>query len=611
VPRPADASSPVAPGPLAGSPRSLVVPRGLLAVSALALLLNLTGLTWGLPARWHPDEKADVVLAMARERRLAPDSFINPSLPLYAMLPAIGLQDLLARAGWLSGTAADPLLVGRTLSALAGAAAVLALGLAVRRHAPLLGLVPPLLLAVFPAVVNVCHFATPEPWLLLGTVLVLWACLDHCTGRASAAVLGLLLGLTASTKYTAAALLAPAVLAVWLRPREEAGRRDRVALACLAAVLLGVGLPLLGPAGDALATRLRLGDVRLLHPDSARAFARALGRGLALAGCGLLLLAGIATRRLARPGPAGALPRLALRCARVEVAVLLLAAAAGFVLGTPVAPLRPLAFLSDLGFNAQTRLEYKGLTGETTSFLPYAALLRDALTLPALAAAVCGLGLAAVHLDLSRKLLLVALAFVAPYLLVASSGHRALRFLAPAWPAAAWLAAAALASLGHWRMRWLATLAVVARAGVAALLVTRLFFVDSRLLAARFLEQNVPAGGTVDLIANHPGYAPSAPSGRTLRIVPTLSREMAPVPRFVEAARRYPEEASPWLVLTASFYERFLDHPEQQPERAAFFRDLLDGRLGFDVAARFRQEGWLRPGSDEFLDPEIVVLRKR
>ena len=58
---------------------------------------------------------------------------------------------------------------------------------------------------------------------------------------------------------------------------------------------------------------------------------------------------------------------------------------------------------------------------------------------------------------------------------------------------------------------------------------TRLFFVDSRILAARYLEANVPRGETVDLIANDAGYAPSLPEGRTLRRVPTLSREMAPV----------------------------------------------------------------------------------
>ena len=92
--------------------------------------------------------------------------------------------------------------------------------------------------------------------------------------------------------------------------------------------------------------------------------------------------------------------------------------------------------------------------------------------------------------------------------------------------------------------------------------------------------------------------------------MPTLSREMAPAERFAEAAARYPAEAAEWLVLTASFYERFLDHPEQHPERTRFFRDLLEGRGGFEVAARFRQQGWKRPPA-EFVDPEIVVLRRR
>ena len=84
---------------------------------------------------------------------------------------------------------------------------------------------------------------------------------------------------------------------------------------------------------------------------------------------------------------------------------------------------------------------------------------------------------------------------------------------------------------------------------------------------------------------------------------------MAPPDRFVAAASAYRGEGAPWLVLTASYYERFLDHPDQAPERAAFFRDLLEGRGGYTVAARFRQSGWRRPPA-EFLDPEIVVLKK-
>jgi hypothetical protein len=138
----------------------------------------------------------------------------------------------------------------------------------------------------------------------------------------------------------------------------------------------------------------------------------------------------------------------------------------------------------------------------------------------------------------------------------------------------------------------------------------RLFFVDSRLLATRWMAQNLPRGTVVDLIANNPGYAPAVPEGCTLRVVPTLSRQMAPREAFLAAASRYRDEGAEWLVLTAGYYERFLEHADQRPDAAAFFTTLLEGRGGFEVVARFKQQGWRRPAA-EFLDPEIVILRKR
>src|SRR5438093_12203059 len=107
--------------------------------AGLALVLDLAGITWGLPARWHPDEKAEVAAEMALAPRLRPDSCINPALPLYAMAPALGLQARLGQAGLLRGRAADALLLGRALAALAGAAAVAVLGLAALRAHPRLG----------------------------------------------------------------------------------------------------------------------------------------------------------------------------------------------------------------------------------------------------------------------------------------------------------------------------------------------------------------------------------------------------------------------------------------------------------------------------------------
>jgi hypothetical protein len=542
---------------------------------------------------------------MISQRTLRPESFINPPLPVYATLPAVWLQQRAAALGLLRGRAADPLLAGRLLSALAGALAVLLLGRAALRAHPALSFWPALLLAVAPGFVNLCHFATPESWLMLGAAATLAVALAHLRGRAPAWAVGLVLGLTVSTKHTALALLAPCLAAVWMAPVPAGDERRRrlgpAAALALGAGMLAIAVALYGGAGAALAAHLRLRDPRLLPLESALAFARAAAGAAALGGALLVALGALALR-----GPAWARAG-----ARPELAVLLLMAAAGFVVGTPHALLDPPAVLSGLAFNYETRLQYKGLTGAATSFGPYALLLSDALTAPLLAAVLAGLVIALARAARREAAsLVVALAALAPYLLVASSGHQALRFLAPLLPAAAWLGALALAAPAHPRARRLLRVLVAGRAALASVLVVRLFFVDSRLQAQRWLRNAVAPGETIDLIANSPGYAPAAPPGVALRVVPTLSREMAPADRFREAAAGYAVDGASWLVLTASYYQRFLDHPDQRPERTAFFNHLLEGRGGYEVAARFRQRGWLRPPA-EFVDPEIVVLRKR
>ena len=574
-----------------------------LLASLLSLALNVTGLAWGLPGRFHPDEKAGVAAGMLGERTLVPDSFVNPSLPLLVMAPVIGVQGRLAAAGLLSEPWSDPLLAGRGLSAFAGALAVLLLGLAVARAHPEAAIVAPFLLATAPAVVNLCHFATPEAWVLLGTSAVLLLCVLHLQGRIPAWGLGIGLGLAASTKYTAAALVVPTLLALWLRDRGPQRRADRLAWLATGAALVALGLALASPPGTRLAASLHLPDVRLLHPASARSFVATLAAS-ALAVGAVALVAAVSEGRTR-------LFRFVSPLVRIEVVVAGLAAVGGFLVGTPGAVLAPQRFLSDLAFNAQTRHEYKGLVGAETSFGPYLGLLADALSVPVLAAALLGLAVAGVRAWRGGKAaIVVVLAAVVPWVLVASSGHRALRFVAPVLPAAAWLAALALTSIrAGGPRRWL-TAAVLARSGFAALLVVRLFFVDSRLRAEKWMEKNVPRGATVDVITNHDGYVPRVPEGRQERRLRTLSREMAPPERFEEAAARYPKEASGWLVLTAAFYERFLENPGQRPERARFFQDLLEGKAGFTVVARFREEGWRRPAADEFLDPEIVVLRR-
>src|SRR5688572_2774049 len=171
---------------------------GLLACALVSFALGAAGTTWGLPARWHPDEKADQASRMVVERTLAPDSFINPTLSVYAMVPAIAVQRLLTRAGVLAGPAADPLLAGRLVSAAAGAAAVVVLGLvggylAARgtRESRQAAVLAAALLALAPGAVNLTHFATPEAVLLLAVAALILQCVRHVEGRASAAAVGL------------------------------------------------------------------------------------------------------------------------------------------------------------------------------------------------------------------------------------------------------------------------------------------------------------------------------------------------------------------------------------------------------------------------------------
>jgi 4-amino-4-deoxy-L-arabinose transferase-like glycosyltransferase len=518
--------------------------------------------------------------------RLLPESYVNPTLPRYVAWPVVAVQSRLAEAGLLPGNLGHPLLAMRVVSALAGAAAVLVFALGGQLRAAAL-------LAVCPAAVNLSHFAIPEPFLLLGVAATLLLAVRHAEGQAPAWAVGLALGLTASTKYTAAALVLPALLAAgWPRTPAPATRRQ-AALPLGAAGLALLASALLFAHGDALAARLKLPDARLLHPEYALGFVRglaraALGAGVAAAALGGAVLAGRWPRPVAAPF------------------VVLGAAALAFLAGTPGALLEPLRFLSDLAYNHQTRFEYKGLVAGGSAYLPYLRLLALGVGPLTLAAALAG------ALPVLRRLpahgLLPLLLAVVAYLMVASSAHVALRFLVPALPAVAWLAAAGLDLLPA-RPRRLATALVLAAAGVASLLVVRLYFVDSRARAARWMEQNVPVGATVDVIANDLGYAPSAPPGRLLRQNRTLSREMAPSEAFQRAALAQISEGSGWLVLTAAYYQRYLEHPEQQPERTAYFVGLLRGRAGYEVAARFRQPWWLRPEA-EFLDPEIVVLRK-
>src|SRR5262249_4503194 len=154
---------------------------------------------------------------------------------------------------------------------------------------------------------------------------------------------GVVLGLTAATKYTAAALVAPCLAAIWCRPAPAApspGAWRWFAAAGAAVLLAGAVL-----TGRTALPRPAPRDPRLPHPETAGAIVPSMGIAALVVGVAFLALGAGAWR--------GA--PWALRLARTEVLVMIATAGLAFFVATPYALVRPHAFLSDLAFNAQTR----------------------------------------------------------------------------------------------------------------------------------------------------------------------------------------------------------------------------------------------------------------
>ena len=191
------------------------------AAVLFALMSGLVGLDWGLPYKWHPDEKVVIALNMIARGSADPDYYVNPSLHLYlvtgavwvavhvsAMLPAFGER----REGAFDlGMPFAPFRSARMVSVLAASMSVWLLWAGLRRDTgDWAAASAALALALSMGLMNFAHFATPESVLLLVTVASLGAFARLGGGRVhDAVVAGAAFGLACATKYTAIVLAAP------------------------------------------------------------------------------------------------------------------------------------------------------------------------------------------------------------------------------------------------------------------------------------------------------------------------------------------------------------------------------------------------------------------
>lgn len=225
--------------------------RPLLAIAAVvlvALALRLWRLAWGLEYGGFPDEAlfwvkpgqdfVPLTLASFDADKLVP----YPTLYRYLM----GLGVIAAHALGLVATPPLPwevILVGRAVSAVAGTATVVLVGLlGARLYSPRAGLCAAALLAVAPFPVMQSHYISVDVVLAMLGGLALFAAWRAADGgsRAGAGVAGAAVGLAAATKYNGVVFLAAplwaAVEVAWRR------RTVRSGLAIVGAVAVGLVL---------------------------------------------------------------------------------------------------------------------------------------------------------------------------------------------------------------------------------------------------------------------------------------------------------------------------------------------------------------------------------
>ncbi len=254
---------------MAGS-RTVRSATALLLILAVAALLRIKGMTWGLPFNYQdPDE--GIVLAHAfriATGHLDPHFFLYPSLLFYviaALLRAVGVFyaphgiSLTSRVSFIT-TPTPYYLVGRSVVAACGVLSVyLVYRIGKEAFSDAIGLLAALFLAIDPLHVRYSHVAVtdvPATTLALLALLLFLRAADRRDSR-TLLVGALVAGLATGTKYNLGMLAIPGAVACWYVYRPSLGARQlpglavratrRVVLPMLAAFLVSTPFALLDP----------------------------------------------------------------------------------------------------------------------------------------------------------------------------------------------------------------------------------------------------------------------------------------------------------------------------------------------------------------------------
>ncbi len=187
----------------------------------LGAALRLYGISFGLPANFHPDEvpKVNAIMRMVDQGMLDPQYFLHPSLLLYSTYAMNTVLHFFGISGEFRDTA---FLAGRLVSTTAGVISI-ALTYAIGRRllSAEAGGIGALLLAVFPLHVTCSRYLKEDALLtfvVLSCVLVTTMAVQS-KRRWLLLIAGLLAGCTAGTKYSGILMAVVPASAPWMVSR--------------------------------------------------------------------------------------------------------------------------------------------------------------------------------------------------------------------------------------------------------------------------------------------------------------------------------------------------------------------------------------------------------
>ena len=173
-------------------------------VVAVGATLRFYGITFGLPANYHPDEvpKVNAIMRMVEQGNLDPRYFLHPSLLLYSSYLTNTLFHWFGMEGTFRETA---FLAGRVVSATAGTISI-ALIFLIGRHlfGAVTGLLGAAFLAVYPLHVTCSRYMKEDALLTSLLLLTTWLVVKAARENRIWCLLlaGLCAGFSASSKYS-------------------------------------------------------------------------------------------------------------------------------------------------------------------------------------------------------------------------------------------------------------------------------------------------------------------------------------------------------------------------------------------------------------------------